>query len=423
MQNSAKRNKIPLGGALVFLIFIAGFLVLGVEKVASFHLLSALTLIYLVGLLDDYKDLSFKTKLLLQVLAVAYLVYFGIRVNYITNPFEGFIYFEELSFPVTLVWFVLMINLLNLLDALKGLASGIAIISSLFILIIAWDLGRYLTVVSAALLLLGLIIIKYLARNHQNWELGNSGSMFVGAVLGLISIIGAVKSITFISLVLPAMLLGIPIINGLIVFYQLIFKKDFDLTQLRSRLLHHILLDSGLNEEQSRQILYLISFSFGLTAFLLTKIATTQSFMIIILVFFALLIYFRELKNSGQRKNNLVNVKLLKDVQLSLYQIRDKLQYKLANGELTVVKEEISDLEEILSRRLPLYFTEIEEIEYQLKADEQIEDRLNDILKLLEKVFDVYNSELDNLDYVLRDYKDELKETVEKLDEIYYKLK
>jgi len=247
--------------------------------------------------------------------------------------------------------------------------------------------------------------------------------MFVGAVLGLISIIGAVKSITFISLVLPAMLLGIPIINGLIVFYQLIFKKDFDLTQLRSRLLHHILLDSGLNEEQSRQILYLISFSFGLTAFLLTKIATTQSFMIIILVFFALLIYFRELKNSGQRKNNLVNVKLLKDVQLSLYQIRDKLQYKLANGELTVVKEEISDLEEILSRRLPLYFTEIEEIEYQLKADEQIEDRLNGILKLLEKVFDVYNSELDNLDYVLRDYEDELKETVEKLDEIYYKLK
>jgi hypothetical protein len=247
--------------------------------------------------------------------------------------------------------------------------------------------------------------------------------MFVGAVLGLISIIGAVKSITFISLVLPAMLLGIPIINGLIAFYQLIFKKGFKLNQLRSRLLHHILLDSGLNEKQSRQILYLISFTFGLTAFLLTKIATTQSFMIIILVFFALLFYFRELKNSAQRKNNLVNVKLLKDVQLSLYQIRDKLQYKLANGELTVVREEISDLEEILSRRLPLYLTEIEEIEYQLEDDEQIEDRLSDILKLLEKVFDVYNSELDNLNYVLRDYEDELKETVSKLDEIYYKLK
>jgi len=423
MQNSAKKNNIPLGGLLVFFIFISGFLIFGVERVASFHLISALTLIYLLGLIDDYKDLNFKTKLFLQVVVVAYLVYFGIRVNYITNPFEGFIYFEELSFPITLIWFVLMINLLNLLDALKGLASGIAIISSTFILIIAWDLGRYLTVLFAALLLLGLIIIKFLNRNYDNWELGNSGSMFVGALLAIISIIGAVKSITFISLVLPAMLLGVPIINGLLVFYQLIFKKDFDLTQLRSRLLHHILLDSGLNEEQSRQILYLISFSFGLTAFLLTKIATTQSFMIIILVFFGLLIYFRELKNSAKRKNNLVNVKLLKDVQLSLYQIRDKLQYKLANGELTVVREEISDLEEILSRRLPLYLTEIEEIEYQLEDDDQIEDRLSDILKLLEKVFDVYNSELDNLNYVLRDYEDELKETVSRLDEIYYKLK
>lgn len=423
MQNSAKKNNIPLGGLLVFFIFISGFLIFGVERVASFHLISALTLIYLLGLIDDYKDLNFKTKLFLQVVVVAYLVYFGIRVNYITNPFEGFIYFEELSFPITLIWFVLMINLLNLLDALKGLASGIAIISSTFILIIAWDLGRYLTVLFAALLLLGLIIIKYLNRNYDNWELGNSGSMFVGALLAIISIIGAVKSITFISLVLPAMLLGVPIINGLIVFYQLIFKKGFKLNQLRSRLLHHILLDSGLNEDQSRQILYIISFSFGLAAFLLTKIATTQSFMIIILVFFGLLIYFRELKNSAQQKNNLVNVKLLKDVQLSLYQIRDKLQYKLANGELTVVREEIEDLEEILAERLPLYLTDVEAIEYQLQKDERIENQLGDILRLLEKVFDHYHSELDNLDYVLRDYEDELRETVRKLDEIYYKLK
>lgn len=423
MQNSAKKNNIPLGGLLVFFIFISGFLIFGVERVASFHLISALTLIYLLGLIDDYKDLNFKTKLFLQVVVVAYLVYFGIRVNYITNPFEGFIYFEELSFPITLIWFVLMINLLNLLDALKGLASGIAIISSTFILIIAWDLGRYLTVLFAALLLLGLIIIKYLNRNYDNWELGNSGSMFVGALLAIISIIGAVKSITFISLVLPAMLLGVPIINGLLVFYQLIFKKGFKLNQLRSRLLHHILLDSGLNEDQSRQILYIISFSFGLAAFLLTKIATTQSFMIIILVFFGLLFYFRELKNSAQQKNNLVNVKLLKDVQLSLYQIRDKLQYKLANGELTVVREEIEDLEEILAERLPLYLTDVEAIEYQLQKDERIEDQLGDILKLLEKIFDHYHSELDNLDYVLRDYEDELRETVRKLDEIYYKLK
>lgn len=423
MQNSVKKNNIPLGGLLVFFIFISGFLIFGVERVASFHLISALTLIYLLGLIDDYKDLNFKIKLFLQVVVVAYLVYFGIRVNYITNPFEGFIYFEELSFPITLIWFVLMINLLNLLDALKGLASGIAIISSTFILIIAWDLGRYLTVLFAALLLLGLIIIKFLNRNYDNWELGNSGSMFVGALLAIISIIGAVKSITFISLVLPAMLLGVPIINGLIVFYQLIFKKGFKLNQLRSRLLHHILLDSGLNEDQSRQILYIISFSFGLAAFLLTKIATTQSFMIIILVFFGLLFYFRELKNSAQQKNNLVNVKLLKDVQLSLYQIRDKLQYKLANGELTVVREKIEDLEEILAERLPLYLTDVEAIEYQLKKDERIENQLGDILRLLEKVFDHYHSELDNLDYVLRDYEDELQETVRKLDEIYYKLK
>jgi len=423
MDISAKKKKIPYGGLVVFLIFMLGFLILATKQINSVHLLSALTLIYLLGLLDDYNDLNFFTKLFLQLLVVSYLVFFGIRVNYITNPVEGFIYFEELSFPLTLIWFIFMINLLNLLDALEGLASGIAIISSLFILIIAWDLGRPLTVLFAVLLLLGLIIIKYLNKNYDNWELGNSGSMFVGAVLAIISIIGAVKSITFVSLVLPAMLLGVPIINAFIAFYQLIFEKGFQLNQLRSRLLHHILLDSGLNESQSRHILYIISFSFGLTAFLLTKVATTESFMIIILVLFSLLIYFRELKSSANRKDNLTNVKSLKDIQLSLYQIKDKLQYKLANGELKAVREEISDLEDVLNSRLPICFTEIDEVEYRLKDDGRIEEKLNSILRLLEKVFDYYKTDLDNLNYVLQEHENELKDTISTLDKIYYKLK
>ena len=425
MKTKVNNKKInyPLGGLLVFIIFMLGFLILEGSYSINYHLLAGLALIYLIGLIDDYKDLSAKLKLLLQLAVISYLVFYGIRVTYITNPFEGFIYFENLSIPVTVIWILMMVNLMNLLNALKGMASGIAMITSVFIIIIAWDLGRMFTVVFAGILLAGLIVANLLDKKFNNWELGNSGSMLIGALLAIISIVGAVKSVTFISLFLPVILLGVPIINGFIGLYQVISKPNFKLNQLRTRMLHHILLDWGMSEEQSRQILYIITFVFGLAAFLLTKITTTQSFMIIILIAFFLLVYFRELRHNAARRTNLVNVKLLKDIQLNLYQIRDKLQYKLANGELTAVREEITELETILTKKLPTYFNDVDNFNYNFSDEDSISYQLDEILNLIEKVFDYYYSEYENLNYVLRDYEDELRETIEKLDQIYMKLK
>lgn len=421
--DNKKNVSYPLGGLLVFIIFMIGFFFLRGNYSINLHLLAGIALIYLIGLVDDYKDISAKFKLFLQLVVISYLVFYGIRVTYVTNPFEGFIYFENLSIPVTVIWILMMVNLMNLLNVLKGMASGIAMITSVFIIIIAWDLGRMFTVVLAGVLLAGLIVARLMNRKNSNWELGNSGSMLIGALLAIISIVGAVKSVTFISLFLPVILLGVPIINGFIGFYQVIFKPNFRLNQLRTRMLHHVLLDWGISEEQSRQILYIITFVFGLAAFLLTKITTTQSFMIIILIAFFLLVYFRELRHHTSKKNNLVNVKLLKDIQLNLYQIRDKLQYKLANGELTTVREEISELETILSKRIPSYFREVDNFAYSFDDDDSISYQLEEILNVIENVFDTYYSEYDNLNYILGDYQAELRETKEKLDQIYMKLK
>jgi UDP-N-acetylmuramyl pentapeptide phosphotransferase/UDP-N-acetylglucosamine-1-phosphate transferase len=421
--DNKKNVNYPLGGLLVFIIFMIGFFFLRGNYSINLHLLSGIALIYLIGLIDDYKDLSAKIKLFLQLAVISYLVFYGIRVTYVTNPFEGFIYFEELSIPVTVIWILMMVNLMNLLNVLKGMASGIAMITSVFIIIIAWDLGRMFTVVFAGALLAGLIVASLMNRKNGNWELGNSGSMLIGALLAIISIVGAVKSVTFISLFLPIILLGVPIINGFIGLYQVIFSPKFKLNQLRTRMLHHVLLDWGISEDQSRQILYIITFVFGLAAFLLTKITTTQSFMIIILIAFFFLVYFRELRHNSAKKNRLINVKLLKDIQLNLYQIRDKLQYKLANGELTTVREEISELETILSKRIPSYFRDMDSFDYNFNDDDSISYQLEEILNVIENVFDTYYSEFDNLNYILRDYQSELRETKEKLDQIYMKLK
>ena len=421
--DNKKNVNYPLGGLLVFIIFMVGFFALRGNYSINLHLLAGLALIYLIGLIDDYKDLSAKVKLFLQLSVVSYLVFYGIRVTYVTNPFEGFIYFEELSIPVTVIWILMMVNLMNLLNVLKGMASGIAMITSVFIIIIAWDLGRMFTVVFAGVLLAGLIVASLMNRKNGNWELGNSGSMLIGALLAIISIVGAVKSVTFISLFLPVILLGVPIINGFIGLYQVIFRPKFKLNQLRTRMLHHVLLDWGISEDQSRQILYIITFVFGLAAFLLTKITTTQSFMIIILIAFFFLVYFRELRHNSAKKNKLINVKLLKDIQLNLYQIRDKLQYKLANGELTTVREEISELETILSKRIPSYFRDMDSFDYNFNDDDPISYQLEEILNVIENVFDTYYSEFDNLNYILRDYQSELRKTKEKLDQIYMKLK
>lgn len=417
-------EKYPVGGLFLYLTFIISYIFLNPVDTPVYHLYSGLTLIYLVGLIDDYKDLNFKLKLLFQLMAIFYLVYFGVKVNFITNPVEGFIYLEELSIPVTILWIFTLVNLINLLVGIRDLIYGITIIPTIFVALIAWDLGRNLSAALALILVISLLLLKIVNKYFKkNWELGNSGSMLTGAILAIISISGAVKSITFLSLLLPLMVMGVPVLNGLIGLI-IIFIKKKRLTQLRTKLLHHLLLDWGLTEKQSRMAFYLLSLLFGVVSFLLIKVTRAQSLIIIAILLFFLVIGLQELRRGIFKKEELKNVKLLKDIQLNLYQIKDIIKMRTINGDLKIISQELNDLQKVISVKIPDYMKNVyEETSAVSEKESDINVQVTNMIDLIDEVITNYSMELDNLDFILNEYKGELEETVEYLDNLYLRLK
>ena len=87
--------------------------------------------------MDDLKPMPAKVKLFGQILAACVPMLFGIRIEWLTNPFGGMIYLEYLSVPLTVLWIVGLTNTVNLIDGLDGLAAGVSTIASVTILLMA----------------------------------------------------------------------------------------------------------------------------------------------------------------------------------------------------------------------------------------------------------------------------------------------
>ena len=132
--NARKVHTEPIpriGGVGIFLACILSLITvelmvhLGGENLHEIRgLLISGTLMFLVGLIDDYKNLPAKVKLCGQILAAAVLVVgYNVRVDFVTNPFGDYIYLEWLAVPATIFWLVGLTNTINLIDGLDGLAG------------------------------------------------------------------------------------------------------------------------------------------------------------------------------------------------------------------------------------------------------------------------------------------------------------
>ena len=122
------------------------------------------SLIALLGVADDYKNLPAKVKLVGQILAAAVtVVIFDVRIDFVTDPFGDYLYLEYLAVPVTLFWFVGLTNTVNLIDGLDGLAAGVAVIASVTIFLVALE-GNIIPV--AVLTAVRLFVLQFQPRAH-----------------------------------------------------------------------------------------------------------------------------------------------------------------------------------------------------------------------------------------------------------------
>lgn len=241
------------------------------------------TVILAVGIIDDMKQISAKTKLFGQILAAMLPILFGVKIEWLTNPFGDMIYLDYLATPLTVLWIVSLTNTVNLIDGLDGLAAGVSTIAAITILMVA--LQQNLWVVAILTAALAGSALGFLQHNFNPAKIfmGDTGSMFLGYMLAGISVLGTVKSAATIALVVPIVALGLPIMDTAFAIIRRyshghpIFKPD-------KGHLHHRLLEMGLTQKQAVLLMYTISGCLGLSAIVLSEVNKTYGVLLIMLL-------------------------------------------------------------------------------------------------------------------------------------------
>jgi len=170
--------------------------------------------VLVLGLVDDLRPVSFQWKFAFQILAATAVWFIGFRVEVLGIPFVSTgVHLGWWSLPLTILWIVGITNAFNLIDGLDGLAAGTALITTSVVAIIAIQGGRVaVSAVSVALVgsLLGFLRYNF---NPAQIFLGDSGSMFLGFSVAVISIHGSQKNVTAVAVLGPLLIMGYPILD------------------------------------------------------------------------------------------------------------------------------------------------------------------------------------------------------------------
>ena len=287
-----RRTMPRMGGMAIYLSFLAAVLLTREITPQVAGLLAGGSLILLFGILDDTRGLSPRIKLAGQVAAALAVIPFGIKVEFLTNPFGGeMIDLGLLAIPMTVLWLVSVTNAVNLIDGLDGLAGGISSIAALTLAAVVWiDIsdngaspGQWDAVALA--LILTAAVIGFLRYNFYPARifLGDSGSMFLGFSVAVLAVMGLAKGATFISVVVPMVVLGIPILDTFFAIVRRwsgrrpIFSPD-------KEHLHHRLMDLGLSHRQTVLSIYAVNLVLGLSAIVMTLSTPRQAVLLLLLL-------------------------------------------------------------------------------------------------------------------------------------------
>ncbi|MFO7897078.1 MAG: MraY family glycosyltransferase [Candidatus Cloacimonadales bacterium] len=281
----------PLAGGLalgipLILMQIYGYFIFGPQML---YLAAGSFLMLLLGFLDDKTKFTARFKLFFQIAIVTLLYFWGFQIELITNPFGDSINLGIFSYPVTLIWFLVVINAFNLIDGLDGLAAGIAVISAGTIFIIGY-LTHNEIILFLALILIG-ANLAFLRYNFSPAKIfmGDTGSLLVGFNLAALSIAGEgeFKGITSMTLLVPIMILGFPLLDIVLAVLRRL-KKQENIFQADKEHIHHKLHNLGISQKYVALICYFITFLFSLIG--LGFALSSKKYLMVVLLFLLVLL-------------------------------------------------------------------------------------------------------------------------------------
>ncbi len=261
-----KKDMPKLGGVAMFLGFLLGYMLFCSQTPQMISILIGSFIIILTGIFDDIKSLPSKVKFLGQVVAACIVVYYGGIVMQDVSAFGIYLDFGIFAKPLTIFFIVSIVNCMNLIDGMDGLAAGIAEIYFITISIIIYMIGIYNGLDASLTLIMIGAILGFLVYNFYPAKIfmGDSGSMFLGYMISVVSLLGF-KNVTITSFVVPVLILAIPILDTLFAIIRRLLKGQSPVKADREHL-HHQILNKTDSQVKTVLIIYFVNILFSIAS-------------------------------------------------------------------------------------------------------------------------------------------------------------
>ena len=334
-ERDIHKKPIPrIGGVAIFLSFLViSFIVLrfilpnyqfsgdgdwfGVDR----HLVAIWlggTIIAISMLVDDLFTLRAWQKLIFQILATLVIIAAGIGIDRLTIPFGGSLNLNSLYIPIltlhgityhfslwsdilTFIWIIGMMNIINFVDGVDGLAGGVSVIAAITIFLLSISVAVAQPQTAMIAIILAGATLGFLFWNFPPAKIfmGDAGSMFLGFLLGTLTLISGGKLATVF------LVLGFPIIDGLLVVGGRLRRGENPFTTPDKTHLHHRFLKAGYSPRQAILSIYTISFLFAWVALRSTTLNKIIAAIILIILVFALTRWLNvKIRNSKHETRN-----------------------------------------------------------------------------------------------------------------------
>ena len=265
------KNPTPLiGGVAIYLGLCVAVFFNFPDFSKIFPILLGATLIFILGLINDLREIKAQARFICQVFISLLVISMGLRIS----SFPAGIVGNSLEVLITIVWLVGLANAFNYLDGLDGLAAGSGIINLFFLAVILNNTAQYPLKLFA--LVFALAILGFLPYNLGNKKifLGESGSTLIGFTLACVSLAGYWGSDNIVKISIPVLILGVPIfdmvfttimrlsegkVKGIIEWMQYGGRDHF----------HHRLVDLGFKPYGAVLFIYFITCALGISAIII----------------------------------------------------------------------------------------------------------------------------------------------------------
>ncbi len=254
------------------------------------------SLIVAIGVADDIMDMRPILKLAAQLGVGALMYYYDFKIERISNPFgDQLVFWSGLSLAGTCLWYGLLINGINMIDGMDGLATGIVGISAITLGAIAWDLNTPFAVILCAILLASCLGFLPWNFSPATIFMGDAGSMLLGFMLASITLMSSSKAPALLALIIPMMAVGVPLFETVFAFTRRLLQGKHPFRADR-RHLHHRFLALGFSERRTVLTFYYITAYFGVTAYVLQKQEANATLPLVFIVGVGMLVLIENMR-------------------------------------------------------------------------------------------------------------------------------